>query len=180
MGAAVLVRSVLLAGGKSERFGEPKALVFKGGIPLVLDRYRMLQQIDPEPLVLAGGFAHEIRTLLPEAEVFSDDQGGPVAALALLPREGLHLIVAVDMPLLEARDLQAFGSMASGPAILGQQPATLPCLLNLPLDPARGTSLRAQLSAQQAPHLRPVSVPPARLAQFNTQEAWRALHNSEA
>lgn len=176
MAHPIPIKVVLLAGGKSLRFGSPKALVLTGGVPLVVDRYRMLQSLDPEPTVLAGELTAAISELLPEARVIGDVQEGPVVALRHLNSTGLHLVVAVDMPRLESADLQAFIAAAQGPAVLGEAPATLPCLLQFPLDPSAGRSLKAQLLRQDAVHLQPAGCPPDHLVQFNTMEAWRDLH----
>lgn len=178
MAKDVFVRAILLSGGLSQRFGSPKALVTKAGQPLVVDRYRMLQGVDPAPLVLAGGLAAETQRLLPEARVISDPQGGPVRALSSLQLHGLHLIIPVDMPQLEASDLRAFVEAARGPSILGLAPATLPCILRLPLDLKVGRSLKSQLFQQNAAHLLPTGIPQNRLAHFNTPEAWRTLGGS--
>jgi len=172
------VKSILLSGGRSQRFGSPKALVSKAGTPLVVDRYRMLQEIDSDPLILAGDLAAETKRLLPEARVISDSQEGPVRALSGVQFHGLHLIIPVDMPQLDASDLRAFLEAAEGPAILGQAPATLPCILRLPLDLKIGRSLKAQLFQQNAVHLQPDCIPANSLAHFNTKEAWRTLGGS--
>ncbi|MBM64817.1 MAG: hypothetical protein CMH55_01125 [Myxococcales bacterium] len=171
------MKTILLAGGQSRRFGSPKALVLKEGVPLVVDRYHLLQSLDSEPIILAGDLAPTIRALLPEARVISDGQEGPVAALTQLKTTGLHLVMAVDMPKLEHGDLQAFIAAASGPAILGAAPATLPCLLDLPLSLRAGRSLKAQLGQQNAVYLQPAECPADHLVQFNTMEAWRDLRS---
>ena len=121
-----------VGGGQSRRFGEPKALILKGNNPLVVDRYRMLQD-RPQSDDLGRSNRTRSSSLTGEAEIIEDSQQGPAAAISQLPHQGLHLVMAVDMPHLDGRDLWSFLTFAEGPAILGTEPATLPCILQLTL-----------------------------------------------
>lgn len=176
MGSTPALRAILLAGGQSQRFGQPKALVDYRGQALVIDRYQALLAIDPSPIVLAGALARTIRSHLPSAEIISDPQQGPVRALEQVDIQGNCLLLPVDMPLLTSDHLRAFCQAAEGSAaILGDAPATLPCILRLPLERGGPSSLRGQLERQEARWHMPPEIRATDLGHFNKPEELQRL-----
>ena len=103
------VTGVVLAGGRSSRFGRDKALLELAGEPLLTRAVRLLGRLTDEVLVLGPP---ERGAHAPGARVIPDERpgDGPLPALATALREmhGERMIaVATDMPLLSA-DLLAY------------------------------------------------------------------------
>jgi len=95
---------IVLAGGKSLRMGEDKALLRWQGRPLIERQLRLLQSLKLDEAFIAGthpGYPH-----IPDTKPFS----GPLSALAHMMRrfaiDTRVVVVPVDMPLLEAPHLQ--------------------------------------------------------------------------
>jgi len=98
------VTGVVLAGGRSSRFGRDKALLELNGEPLLARTTRLLGGLAAEVLVLGPP---ERAVLVPHARVIPDERPGdgplPALATALRTMHGDRLLaVATDMPLLSA------------------------------------------------------------------------------
>ena len=96
------VTGVVLAGGRSSRFGRDKALLTLDGEPLLTRAVRLLHGLAADVIVLGPP---ERAALAPGARVFPDERpgDGPLPALATALREmrGERMVaVATDMPLL--------------------------------------------------------------------------------
>ena len=98
------VSGVVLAGGRSSRFGRDKALLELDGESLLARAVRVLSDVCAEVLVLGPP---ERAAVVPSARVIPDERpgDGPLPALATALREmrGERLVaVATDMPFLNA------------------------------------------------------------------------------
>jgi molybdopterin-guanine dinucleotide biosynthesis protein A len=102
--------AVLLAGGKSSRFGSDKALVKIGGVELWQRQVSLLQALGPQKILVAAA----------EPPVWIDDQlhfvhdampnAGPLSGVAAALRECMTsylLVLAVDLPQMTADFLQS-------------------------------------------------------------------------
>ncbi|HEX8678793.1 MAG TPA: molybdenum cofactor guanylyltransferase [Chthoniobacterales bacterium] len=93
--------AVLLAGGKSSRMGRDKAFVEIDGVPLWQRQLRLLEQLAPAEIYLAGPPREEWNdaacTVIPDAQEDSGPLAGIVSALRR-SRTPLLLALAVDLP----------------------------------------------------------------------------------
>lgn len=107
------VGAAILAGGKSSRMGQDKALIRAGQESLLERTARVLRPLATEIVIVANP---ERRYEIPGCRVVGDvmPDCGPVAgiltALRTL-REGWHIVVACDMPNLETNGLAALAAM---------------------------------------------------------------------
>jgi molybdenum cofactor guanylyltransferase len=108
--------AVLLAGGKSSRFGSDKALVKIEGVELWQRQVSLLRALGPQEILVAA----------PEPPVWIDDQlrfvrdampnAGPLSGVAAALREcsTSHLLVlAIDLPRVTAAFLQSLVDLSS-------------------------------------------------------------------
>ena len=112
--------AIVLAGGKSQRLGEPKPLVRLGDLTLIERVLGALAPLAQELLVVvASPEQAEILTLPPEARVVVDRQpglgplGGLYSGLLASPRPWC-LAVACDMPFLNRSLLAHMAALAPG------------------------------------------------------------------
>ena len=162
------VTGIVLAGGRSTRFGRDKLLEPIEGEPLLWRPMRALAAVSTELIVAtAAGRSYPVPADVEVATTFvADDRpdAGPVEGLrAALERASapLALVAAGDMPSLASADLQRLVEAVASrerAASLGQP---LPCAVNV--DAARRViaetaprSLRALLVALGAVELQPV------------------------
>lgn len=114
---------VLLVGGASTRFGEPKALTAFRGETLAERAWRLLGDACDERIAVGRTEGLPFPTL--------DDPGtGPVAAIAEGLRAATHelvVVVPVDMPLLTVDALHALAGACREAAVAQHGP--LPCAL---------------------------------------------------
>ncbi|HSI83436.1 MAG: molybdenum cofactor guanylyltransferase [Candidatus Methylacidiphilales bacterium] len=118
-------KALLIAGGRSSRMGQDKALVANNvGIPLYLLQRRLLQSVGPQRLLLSGraGVSYE----WPPEDILFDTASdcGPLAAIEALSRFNLEdgggsaplrtLVLAVDLPFMSADYLGSL--LRRGPA----------------------------------------------------------------
>jgi molybdenum cofactor guanylyltransferase len=139
----------VLAGGKSSRMGEDKALVELAGQPLVVHALNILREAGLT-VSLAGG-SSKLLAFAPVIEDSTSDLGplgGICAALALTPADWA-VFVSVDLPLLPA-SLIAYmlaharitGSPVTVPSVNGF-PQTFPAVLNRAVLPVLESELKA-------------------------------------
>jgi len=130
------VSAIVLAGGRSERFGSDKLAATVGGMPL-LDRAIEAVAAVADDLVIAGpgrsswpALPHATIRFIPDPEPF----GGPLQALAgglEDVRNEIALVIAGDMPELVPAVLEALV------AELAAKPADDAVILVDPVDPGR-------------------------------------------
>jgi molybdopterin-guanine dinucleotide biosynthesis protein A len=117
---------ILLAGGRSRRFGSPKAEAVFDGETLAERAWRLLGDACDERLLVGPGGL--------------DDPGtGPVAAIAAGLRAASHelaVVIPVDMPLLTVAALHALAA-ACRDAAVGQR-GPLPCAIRRDAFPPTG------------------------------------------
>jgi len=115
--------AVLLAGGKSARFGRDKAFLEWRGEPLYRRQLAKLAQLRPRRLWVSANRSQSFRDLPPETTVVVDDAPdlGPLGGLLSVFRESRAralLVLGVDLPLMEPSFLGSLlerGFAASGP-----------------------------------------------------------------
>jgi molybdopterin-guanine dinucleotide biosynthesis protein A len=112
MDQPVAASAIVLAGGRSSRFGSDKLALRLGGEPLVHHAIRAVAQVATEVVVVAGSRGPDLAlTDVPvRLHVVVEREGqGPLAALARGAEASNHrhlLLVGGDMPLLEPRLLR--------------------------------------------------------------------------
>ena len=157
MTASSAVIAIVLAGGRSSRFGSPKLAVEIDGVTLLDRAVRAVAAVAGE--VLVAGTADPGPTIVSHVRTRPDEASfaGPLAALAGALREcttGLAIVVGGDMPgLVPAvldRMLQRLGSDSGLDAVVLAPPAgatrvqVLPLALRVePATLAAGTALAA-------------------------------------
>jgi len=109
---------VVLAAGAGSRLGfKPKGLIPVSGEPLLQRQLRLLSEAGVDELVVVLGHYHEllmplledsdVAPVLQPASQHSQAQSLRLGVAALSARVDAALIIPVDMPMLEARDLIA-------------------------------------------------------------------------
>jgi molybdenum cofactor guanylyltransferase len=106
----------VLAGGRSSRMGQEKALLMLGGEPLVKRGIRKLNEICAE-VAIAGGTEELMRfgRVIPDKSPGCGPLGGIVSALEQSSFEW-NLFLPVDAPFLPVSALKALLAMAGGSA----------------------------------------------------------------
>lgn len=101
--------AVLLAGGKSSRMGRDKAFIELDGVPLWRRQLRILEELDPPEIFLAGPSRAEWNsvgcTIIPDAQEESGPLGGLLAGLRRCSTSRL-LALAVDLPNMQGAYLR--------------------------------------------------------------------------
>ena len=110
------VSGVVMAGGKSRRFGQDKAQVRLMGQPLLFRVAELLMTVCQELIVVGPP---ERKLLLPEARVIQDSfpDAGPLSGLHAALNRARHrwsIVVACDMPLLNPALLRYLLSLREG------------------------------------------------------------------
>jgi molybdopterin-guanine dinucleotide biosynthesis protein A len=181
------VSGIVLAGGRSTRFGTDKLAAELGGAPLVHRAVSALAAVVDEVVLVVGpsGVPPLPRNLGVPLRIVRDDEpgAGPLAALRTALGETVHpaaLVVAGDMPALVPAVLRLLADTIGGPAaeasVLCEGETVRPLPLALACDPALGavrtvraaggSSIRALLDA-----LAVARIP---------ESAWRPLDPSGA
>lgn len=108
--ASTSLRGVLLAGGKSSRFGTDKARApSPDGRPLILGLIDLLKIFDPEPLLIADRFEkYRDLNLTNRTDIIAErgPLGGLHAALSAI-NASAALVLTCDMPALDEATLSA-------------------------------------------------------------------------
>ncbi len=177
------ISAVILAGGKSSRMGQDKALLPRGGQTQLAHCFQLLEQMQFAQLKVSGHY--------PEFPYLLDEQpslgplGGIAAMLAELGSDcRALLVVPVDMPLLTQEDISrlirdaneqgGYYQDALFPVLLANTPNLHHQLTQLLAQPeAHKRSLRALISQLQAKAILPSQQ--LRLENANTPDQWRRL-----
>lgn len=107
---SVFVAALILAGGKSSRMGEDKALIPWDGTPMLTRVFQVAAECCQQVYILTP-WPEKYQTIVPESEFLleSNPGQGPLIGLAeglrQIPAEWV-LLLACDMPLLQASILQ--------------------------------------------------------------------------
>jgi molybdenum cofactor guanylyltransferase len=110
------VSGVILAGGQSRRMGRDKAFIVWQGRPLIERTISVLGEVCDEVLIVADEalrFAHLNIAVQPDTLRGAGPLSGLHAGLRAMSKE-LGVVVAVDMPLLNADLLRALVDAAAG------------------------------------------------------------------
>jgi molybdopterin-guanine dinucleotide biosynthesis protein A len=104
------ISGVILAGGKSSRFGENKAFARLHGVPLIFQVLKAVNKYLFPEVMLVTNSPEEYRSL--PVKVIQDDipHQGPLGGIATALRCARHdriFVVACDMPLLNISDIHA-------------------------------------------------------------------------
>jgi molybdenum cofactor guanylyltransferase len=138
---------ILLVGGRSRRFGSPKALAPYRGDTLAARAWRLLDEACEQRIAVGdvGGLPFET---IPDAV----DDGGPLAGIVAGLRAARHeiaLVVPVDAPLLTAAALHELAEGCRDAAV--PQTGPLPCALATRVLPELEASLaRGELELRHA------------------------------
>lgn len=119
----ILFDAVLLAGGRSTRFGSDKAFLDWRGRPLYVAQLRKLAALQPARLWLSCNADQAFPEVLAEVERLIDDEPdlGPLGGLRAVLRRSVApfvLVLAVDLPLIETAFLQDL--LRHGKGIVGR------------------------------------------------------------
>ena len=167
------ITGLILCGGESKRYGTDKALDTIDETAMIDHAIAQLKPHCDRIVLLAGRNPHRFWSRLDQGvEVSSDPGEGPAEALRywLCENAKRSLVIAVDMPLLTARDLGGFVNCAPpGCSILGDSRATLPCIVERSFLETKDASLRACFKALRAARINPadLGIDPERLKNFN-------------
>lgn len=117
---------VLLVGGRSRRFGSPKALARLDGQTLADRAWRLLDDVCDERFAVGDAPGLPFETI-PDAV----GGGGPLAGIVAGLRAALHdrvVVIPVDMPLLTPEMLRTL--VAAGRDVAMPQTGPLPCAID--------------------------------------------------
>ncbi|MFA5684337.1 MAG: molybdenum cofactor guanylyltransferase [Lysobacteraceae bacterium] len=173
---------VVLAGGRSSRMGQDKALLPWQGQPLLQHMQTLLQQAGATRVVVSGDY--------PGFDAIPDRIGelgplGGIASVAEALPDGVLLLVPVDMPLLTPALLAALAA-ADGrcvcypdhvlPMRLHLDEVTRQWLQHAPQLPHRQRSVRAMHAALGSAHAPLATDGERQLINCNTPDEWAAIH----
>ncbi|MDA1027810.1 MAG: molybdenum cofactor guanylyltransferase [Bacteroidetes bacterium] len=99
---------VILCGGQSHRYGSDKALILIDGEPLIRRAHRVLATVVDDIVIAVGplGRTYEVNALqIPDKRMDAGPLAGIEAAFEATTAERLF-VLAVDLPLVEMRDLK--------------------------------------------------------------------------
>ena len=136
------VAGFVLAGGRSSRMGEDKALVEVAGRPLVAHALEVLRMAGLEPRIAGGRLdLNEFAPVIPDLEPGLGPLGGVVSALEMT-RQKWAVFVSIDMPLMApelvgflVRDAQVAGAAVTLSAVNGFA-ETVPAVVRTEMLPA--------------------------------------------
>ena len=164
------IAGVVLAGGRSRRMGENKALLDYRGKPLIEHITGILKCSGLETVIISGDI--EGYDCVPDDAPF----GGPAKAIETVirrfPDYKGFLFVPVDMPLLEPEMLQILMQQKDGAYFIG---CPLPAFITPPYSESNETSVQALLDSHG---IYPVDLPKrffSAMKNTNTPEEWKEV-----
>jgi molybdopterin-guanine dinucleotide biosynthesis protein A len=166
---------ILLVGGRSRRFGSPKALARYRGETLADRAWRLLDEACDQRVAVGDGGGLSFETI-PDAV----EDGGPLAGIVAGLRAARHeiaVVVPVDAPLLTAAALRELAAGCRDAAV--PQTGPLPCALAARVLPELEAALtRGELALRRAfasLDTARVELDPAVLANVNTRAELERL-----
>lgn len=178
----LVIPGAILAGGRSRRMGQDKALIGINGIPLARHMLQILDLAGCSPVVLVGRQpalqSLNLRVLAEEAPL-AHPLAGVVHALEHFV-DCLVLFCPVDLPVLESEDIRAMVSLGH-PCVARSGGGLHPLLCVLgpdSLGPARNVLASSGSAHELVSALHPVDLPPARLKNCNRVEDLDAVATS--
>lgn len=162
------IAGIVLAGGKSSRMGQNKALLTFKGQPLISHMMDILYQTGLKDVFVSGMFTGY--PCIPDEMSAQGPVQGISSVLNNKPEYQGYLFVPVDMPLLTARALRILLEQEQGGYFID---APLPAYLVPPFIPCRSTSVQGFLDAQG---IYPVALPADledTMKNTNTPQEWQ-------
>ncbi len=164
------IAGIVLAGGKSSRMGENKALLDYNGRPLLDHMIGILEQTGLSDIYVSGAF--EGYRCIPD----SAPHAGPAQAIAdifaALDDYAGALFIPVDMPLLPVDALHLLLAQKRGAYFEG---APLPAFIAKPHSQERFRSVKEILAAGE---IKAIALPPefeSCMGNANTPEEWQKV-----
>lgn len=165
------IAGVVLAGGKSSRMGQDKAMLLYQGRSLIDTMIDLLHAAGCADVYISG--QRDGYQCIPDSEQFQ----GPAVAMRLVLKElsayqGV-LFVPIDMPLLTADSLQLLTAQKDGAFFEGR---VLPVYIAKPNIESSAISVRKLLAELKTPS---IPCPPNAekiLVNLNTPEEWQAVN----
>ena len=154
MGSARKLSGIILCGGASSRFGSDKALATYEGEVMVDRAIALLRPFCKRITLVAGRNPYRFWDRLGDGvEVTSDPGEGPAEALrfAIAEEPRRAIVIPVDMPALTGEIIERFIGAADGCcAVLGEKPATMPCIIDRGFLDSDAPNLRRSLDQSGA------------------------------
>jgi len=163
---------VILAGGRSSRMGQNKALLDYGGIPLLEHMIHLVKKAGIKRVLISGlvqGYE-----CIPDDTPFEGPAKAILTVLHTVKDSGGFLFVPIDMPLLEPEILKFLMIQKGGGYYRGWP---LPVYLAPPYQKSNESSVRGLLEDF---HINPMDLPNLYLptmANINTPPEWKKVMN---
>lgn len=165
-----MIAGVILAGGRSRRMGQNKALLAYHDKPLIEHMIAIMKRTGIKNVIISGDI--EGYDCVPDDDLF----GGPAKAIETVIRrfedyKGF-LFVPVDMPLLEPAMLQILMQQKEGANFIG---CPLPAFITPPYSQSHETSVQGLLDSYG---IYPVNLPErfaSSMKNANTPEEWKEV-----
>lgn len=164
------IMGVVLAGGRSSRMGQNKALLDYKGQPLIQHMIDILQETGLTDIVISGTV--EGYTCLPDDTPAAGPVEGLRSVLRNKPGYRGYLVVPVDMPLLSPQVLRLLLAQEQGGYFIG---SPLPAYLVPPFTPCCHNAVQGFLDAQG---YYPVDLPASwesSMKNTNTPQEWNEV-----
>ncbi len=168
--AKARIAGIILAGGKSSRMGESKALLKYNNKPLIEHMRALLRITSVSDVYISGEV--EGYSAIPDNQKFNGPACAIMDVFEHLKDYDAALFVPVDMPLLSAGLLQVLLDNPKG-AYFNKSP--LPAFINKPIRTKDIYSVKQLLDEQG---VEPINLPEEykdQMQNFNTPEDWQKL-----
>lgn len=167
------IAGIVLAGGRSSRMGQDKALLDFKGQPLIRHMRGLLQDLGLKDVFMSGHC--EDYPCIEDTAPFAGPVQGIKSVLSQKPGYAGYLFVPVDMPLLSGKVLRLLLAREQGGYFIG---CPLPAYITPPFFPCHNESVQGFLKAQG---VYPVALPPDlenTMKNTNTPQEWEDAINT--